>query len=194
MVKYFSAFFVCWHFVKLKIFLFPGPQFRIGVMSAVRDGKSYLRWDRPDTLLHWWQLLGWGGDTLGLWSKIFFYEELYKRTGWQWKGDSWCWQQQIQKVFPEILSIFNLKRPILLILNFVTLCLVWGEDRQDENEQRVMREIGPHGIIWSSFGTSQANMDQAIYNITRHCKRLPSWIELLGVSIDFFSSGFFILC
>ena len=116
MVKYFSAFFVCWHFVKLKIFLFPGPQFRIGVMSAVRDGKSYLRWDRPDTLLHWWQLLGWGGDTLGLWSKIFFYEELYKRTGWQWKGDSWCWQQQIQKVFPEILSIFNLKRPILLIL------------------------------------------------------------------------------
>ena len=60
MVKYFSAFFVCWHFVKLKIFLFPGPQFRIGVMSAVRDGKSYLRWDRPDTLLHWWQLLGWG--------------------------------------------------------------------------------------------------------------------------------------
>ena len=120
----------------------------------------------------------------------FFDQEQYKRTCLQWKGDAWCWQQQIQKVFPEILSIFNLKRPILLILNYLTLCLLWGEDRQDENEQRVMREIGPHGIIWSSFGTSQANMDQAIYNITRHCKRLPSWIELLGVSIDFFSSGF----
>ena len=53
-----------------------------------------------------------------------------------------------------------------------------------------MREIGPHGTIWSSFGTSQANMDQAIYNITRHCKRLPSWIELLGVSIDFFLQDF----
>ena len=121
---------------------------------------------------------------------FFFYQEQYKRRGWQWKGYAWCWQQQIQKVFPEILSIFNLKRPILLILNYLTLCLVWGEDRQGGNEQRVMREIGPHGIIWSSFGTSQANMDQAIYNITRHCKRLPSWIELLGVSIDFFSSGF----
>ena len=76
----------------------------------------------------------------------------------------------------------------------VTLCLLWGEDRQDGNEQRVMREIGPHGIIWSSFGTSQANMDQAIYNITRHCKRLPSWIELLGVSIDFFCFQDFSFC
>ena len=57
-----------------------------------------------------------------------------------------------------------------------------------------MREIGPHGIIWSSFGTSQANMDQAIYNVTAHCKRLHSWIELLGVSIDFFCFQDFSFC
>ena len=156
-------------------------------MSAVRDGKSCLRWDRPDTLLHWWQLLGWGGDTP--WPVIQNIFLIKNNTNGQ-AGN--------EKVMLDV-DNNKYKRCFLRYCQSLiwkdqsfsfSLCLVWGEDRQGGNEQRVMREIGPHGIIWSSFGTSQANMDQAIYNITRHCKRLPSWIELLGVSIDFFLQDF----